>query len=232
MTLCEWQKSTLFPYHWLFSGKTTRNNTYLRQLPLVCITLKDDKSSCSQAVSICRWLSGQFISCPTEDTGSLALVRDCHPSCFNFRICHILLWLTHTFKNALNFPHFLSSCASISFSFSFCHPDLTSSSPCFSFSKTSVFNPCLSLRYIVFFLFPFTVFHPPFLVLLPSFYHYILSLFFLSTQYVNKTFECLNIFCLCSPGFWIIAAVLPKLNYHIKEELSSFGQDFSLSRIF
>lgn len=117
MTLCEWQKSTLFPYHWLFSGKTTRNNTYLRQLPLVCITLKDDKSSCSQAVSICRWLSGQFISCPTEDTGSLALVRNCHPSCFNFRICHILLWLTHTFKNALNFPHFLFMCFHLIFLF-------------------------------------------------------------------------------------------------------------------
>ena len=89
MTLCEWQKPTVSAYHWLFSGEMTTNDAYLKQMLLDCITVKDGKSSCSQTVSIRRRLSGQFISCPTEDTESLALVDNCHLSCCCFEFRHL-----------------------------------------------------------------------------------------------------------------------------------------------
>lgn len=239
MTLCEWQKPTVFPYHWLFSGEMTRNDAYLKQMLLDCITVKNGKNSCSQAVSIHRWLSGQFISCPTEDTESLALVANCHLSycCFEFpHLPNAAMADAHAFLNKLNFSYFLSSYASISFSLPFCHADLTSSPLFFLFSYLCFFSLSFLPLYCFLSLFPHSILSSfPFLSFtfpLSSFYHYILSLFFLSTQYFNKTFDHLNIFCLCSSGFWIIAIVLPKLNYHIKEELSSFRQDFSLSRFF
>lgn len=43
MTLCEWQKSTVFPYRWLFSGEVTRSDAYLKQMLLDCVTVKDGK---------------------------------------------------------------------------------------------------------------------------------------------------------------------------------------------
>lgn len=99
-TLWEWQKSTAFPYHWLLSGEITRNDAYLKQMLLDCVTVKDVKSSCSQGVSICRWLSGQFISCPTEDTEGPTLVGNCHLSYRCFKFPHLLNAATadtHTF---------------------------------------------------------------------------------------------------------------------------------------
>lgn len=86
MVVSEWQKSTVFPYHGLFSGEITRNDAYLKQMLVDCIIVRDGKSSCSQAVSIHRWLFGHFISFPTRGTESFALTDNCHLCycCFEF----------------------------------------------------------------------------------------------------------------------------------------------------
>ena len=86
---CEWQKPTVFTYHWLFSREMTRNDVYLKQMLLDCTTVKCDRGSCSQAITIHRWLSGQSISCPTEYTESVALVDNCHLSYYCFKFPHL-----------------------------------------------------------------------------------------------------------------------------------------------
>lgn len=96
---CKWQKSTVFPYYCLLIGEMTRNDTYLKQMLLYFITIKDGKSYCSQAVNTCRGLSWQFISCPAEGTESLTLVDGCQLSysCFQFPFQNSTLNGLHTY---------------------------------------------------------------------------------------------------------------------------------------
>lgn len=148
---------------------------------LDCITVKDGRSPRSQAVSTCRWLSGQFMSCPTEDTQSLAVVDNCHLSycCFEFpHLSNAAMADTHTLK--INFIFhifslficfrliFLSILSSRShllispfFLVSHLFFLLVFPSVLFSFSFSTVFCPlflsCLSLSL---FLLPTTTFSP------------------------------------------------------------------------
>lgn len=208
MVVCDWQKSTVFPYHWLFSGEMTRNDAYLKQMLVDCIIVRDGKSSCSQAVSIRRWLSGHFISFSTGGTESLTLRDNCHLCycCFEFpHFPDAAMADTHTFKNKLHFSLYLS-CHMLPSHFTF-HFAIQISSP-----LHILFFPFLTLLFFLLvspsfmFSFSFTVFCPLFISCLSSsvslFFSLPLNYFlFLSTQYVNKTFDHSNIFCLFSSGF-------------------------------
>lgn len=195
---CEWQKSSVFPYHWLFSGELARNDAYLMQMLVDCIIVRDGKSSCSQAVSTCRWLSGHFISFPTGGTESLARTDNCHLCYCCFEFSHLpdaAVADTHTFKNKLHFLLFLS-CHMLPPHFAF-HFAIRISFPSPHFFLFLHLSPCVSLLYIVFLFlhsilsslhflsFTFCLFFLPLNSLL----------FFHSIQYVNKTFGHSNIFC-------------------------------------
>lgn len=155
-----------------------------------------------------RWLSGHFISFPTGGTESLALRDNCHlcHCCFEFpHLPDAAMADTHTFKNQLHFLLYLS-CPMLPSHFTF-HFAIQISSPLlflfFPFLTSVFFSLCLPPLYCFpfpsqyFFLSSFLVFH-----LLSFFPLQLYSfLFFLSTQYVNKTFDHSNIFCLYSSGF-------------------------------
>lgn len=151
MVVCEWQKSTVFPYHWVFSREMTKNDAYLKQMLVHCITVRDGKSSCSQVVSIRQWLSGHFISFPTGGTEILALTDNGHLSYCCLEFPHLPNAAMADNKNKINFslfhPFFYHMLPS-HFTFRFAI-QISSPSP-FSFSHTSVFSPCVSLLYIVF----------------------------------------------------------------------------------
>lgn len=156
-----------------------RNDAYLKQMLLDCITVKDGKSSWSQAVRIRRWLSGQFTSFPTEDTESLALVDNCHLSycCFEFpHLPNAAMAGTHTFL--INFIFHI-------FSLAICFPLIFLSilsprshlliSPFFLFSHFCFFLLVFSSFILFSFSFPsryfvlssFLVFHLPSFFFLP-----------------------------------------------------------------
>lgn len=163
---CKWQKSTVFPYYCLLIGEMTRNDTYLKQMLLYFITIKDGKSYCSQAVNTCRGLSWQFISCPAEGTESLTLVDGCQLSysCFQFPFQNSTLNGLHTYfcfniATFFFFHIFFLSYASVAFSFPFCHPDLIFSSSLFAFSHIFIF--CSSILFSLSFPFLSTIFASP-----------------------------------------------------------------------
>lgn len=171
MVVPEWQKSTVFPYHWQLSGKMTRNDACLKQMLVDCVIVKDGKGSCSQAVSICRWLSGHFIGFPTGGTEGFALTDNCHLCycCFEFpHFPDAAMADTHTFKNKLHFSLFLS-CHMLPSHFTF-HFSIQISSPLlliyFPF-LTPLFFLLASPSFTLFF-FSFTVFCPLFISCLLS----------------------------------------------------------------
>lgn len=90
----------------------TKNDAYLKQMLVHCIIVRDGKSSCSQAVSIRRWLSGHFISFPTGGTETLTLTDNVTSAivAWNFLTFQMLLWLTIKIKSIFHFFILLSFC--------------------------------------------------------------------------------------------------------------------------
>lgn len=149
----------------------TRNDACLKQMLVDCVIVKDGKGSCSQAVSICRWLSGHFIGFPTGGTEGFALTDNCHLCycCFEFpHFPDAAMADTHTFKNKLHFSLFLS-CHMLPSHFTF-HFSIQISSPLlliyFPF-LTPLFFLLASPSFTLFF-FSFTVFCPLFISCLLS----------------------------------------------------------------
>lgn len=207
VVVCEWQKSTVFPYHWVFSREMTKNDAYLKQMLVHCIIVRDGKSSCSQAVSIRRWLSGHFISFPTGGTETLTLTDNGHLSYCCLEFPHLPDAAMADNKNQINFslfhPSLFLSILPSHFTFHFA---IQISSPflfLFPF-LTPLFFLLVSPSFILF-SFSFTVFCPLFISCLSTSVFFFSTakffVFFVSTQYVNKIFDHSNIFCLCSSGF-------------------------------